>query len=90
MFAIQCIAFVCFDRSLSSLHIWFVHSLFSFQRPIAHHLLRDSLFIISQLSDFVKNFFELFILIILGSKYPEQQLLYNIIPKSACQHLSCI
>ncbi|OUL07263.1 hypothetical protein B0533_14695 [Sedimentibacter sp. SX930] len=70
MFAILSIVFVCFDRSLSSLHIWFVHSLFSFQRSIAHHSLRDSLFIISQLSDFVKNFFELFILIILEAKSP--------------------
>ena len=35
-----------------------------------YHSLRDSLFIISQLSDFVKNFFELFIFIILEAKSP--------------------
>ena len=60
MFAIQCIAFVCFDRSLSSLHIWFVHSLFSFQRSIAHHVLRDCLFIISRLLLSVKPFLKFF------------------------------
>ena len=60
MFAIRCIAFVCFDRSLSSLHIWFVHSLFSFQRSIAHHVLRDCLFIISRLLLSVKPFLKFF------------------------------
>jgi len=60
MFAIRCIAFVCFDRSLSSLHIWFVHSLFSFQRSIAHHVLRDCLFIISRLLLSVKSFLNFF------------------------------
>ena len=63
MFAIRCIAFVCFDRSLSSLHIWFVHSLFSFQRSIAHHVLRDCLFIIPLnqpgVNAFSKYFFEI-------------------------------
>ena len=56
MFAIRCIAFVCFDRSLSSLHIWFVHSLFSFQRSIAHHSLRDSLLILSWSPHLVNSF----------------------------------
>ena len=56
MFAIRCIAFVCFDRSLSSLHIWFVHSLFSFQRSIAYHVLRDCLFIISRPLYLVNSF----------------------------------
>ena len=60
MFAILRIAFVCFDRSLSSLHIWFVHSLFSFQRSIAHHVLRDCLFIISRLLLSVKPFLKFF------------------------------
>ena len=60
MFAIRCIAFVCFDRSLSSLHIWFVHSLFSFQRSIAHHVLRDCLFILSRLLLSVKPFLKFF------------------------------
>ena len=60
MFAIQCIAFVCFDRSLSSLHIWFVHSLFSFQRSIAHHVLRDCLFILSRLRLSVKPLLKVF------------------------------
>ena len=70
MFAILRIAFVCLDRNRSSLHIWFVHSLFSFQRPIAHHLLRDSLFIISQLSDFVKNFLNYLFLLFLVRNIP--------------------
>ncbi|PTQ79636.1 hypothetical protein C8U37_1378, partial [Trichococcus patagoniensis] len=59
-FAIQSIVFVCFDRSLSSLHIWFVHSLFSFQRPIVYHVLRDCLFIISRLRLSVKPFLKVF------------------------------
>ena len=60
MFAILSIAFVCFDRNRSSLHIWFVHSLFSFQRSIAHHVLRDCLFIISRLRLSVKPFLKVF------------------------------
>ena len=59
MFAILRIAFVCLDRNRSSLHIWFVHSLFSFQRSIAYHVLRDCLFILSRSPHLVNSYLKL-------------------------------
>ena len=59
MFAILSIVFVCFDRSLSSLHIWFVHSLFSFQRSncVARSHMTTSIWYHLR-NQFVNNFFK--------------------------------
>ena len=89
MFAILSIAFVCFDRSLSSLHIWFVHSLFSFQRPIAYHLLRDCLFMLARLRLSVKLFLKYFPKTFTDDR-PKQQLLYPITSGIACQQFFLI
>ena len=89
MFAILSIVFVCFDRSLSSLHIWFVHSLFSFQRSIVYHVLRDCLLILARLRLSVKLFLKYFSKMFTDD-HSKQQLSYLITHTIACQQFFSI
>ena len=90
MFAILCIAFVCFDRIKAPCTFGSFILCSVFKGQSVYHVLRDNLIILPRLQLSVKHFLKLFFRKLFAINKPKRQLLYTIILTIACQQLFSI